>query len=64
MAVLNVLTSFVHIPNGFTNQSLRDQSADLLGPHHAPYGTSQMSYDLRRLRLIYRSPSGKGIKRP
>jgi hypothetical protein len=62
MAVLNALTSFMHIPNGFTHQSLRDQSADLLGPHHAPYGTSQMSSDLRRLRLTHRrSPSGKGI---
>jgi hypothetical protein len=59
MAVLNALTSFLHIPNGFTNRSLRTQVADLLDPNHAPYGTSQMSYDLRRLRLkgiIWRIP--------
>ena len=59
MAVLNALTSFLHIPNGFTNRSLRTQVADLLDPDHAPYGTSQMSYDLRRLRLkgiIWRIP--------
>ena len=60
MAVLNALTSFVHIPNGFTNKSLREQVADLLGTNHAPYGTNQMSYDLRRLRLkgiIWRIPN-------
>lgn len=60
MAILNALTSFTHIPNGFTNQSLREQVADLLGTHHAAYGTSQMSYDLRRLRLkgiIWRIPN-------
>jgi hypothetical protein len=59
MAVLNALTSFLHILNGFTNRSLRTQVADLLDPDHAPYGTSQMSYDLRRLRLkgiIWRIP--------
>ena len=50
----------MHIPHGFTNQSLRQQVADLLGTHHAPYATSQMSYDLRRLRLkgiIWRIPN-------
>jgi hypothetical protein len=50
MALLSALTSFVHIPHGFTNKTLRKQVADLLGPDSAPYGTSQMSYDLRRLR--------------
>ncbi len=60
MAVLNALTSLVHIPHGFTNQSLRQQVADLLGTHQAAYGSAQMSYDLRRLRLkgiIWRIPN-------
>ena len=60
MAVLNALTSFAHIPHGFTNQSLRWLVADLLGTDHAPYRTAQMSYDLRRLRLkgiIWRVPN-------
>lgn len=60
MAVLNALTSFEHIPHGFTNQTLRQQIADLLGSTPATYGTTQMSYDLRRLRLkgiIWRIPN-------
>lgn len=60
MAVLNALTSFAHIPHGFTNQSLRQQVADLLDPDQATYGAAQMSYDLRRLRLkgiIWRVPN-------
>ena len=60
MALLNALTSFEHIPHGFTNQTLRQQIADLLGSTPATYGTTQMSYDLRRLRLkgiIWRIPN-------
>jgi len=60
MAVLNALTSLVHISHGFTNQSLRQQVADLLGTDQAAYGSAQMSYDLRRLRLkgiIWRIPN-------
>jgi hypothetical protein len=60
MALLNALTSFVHIPHGFTNQSLRQQIADLLDPDQATYRAAQMSYDLRRLRLkglIWRVPN-------
>ncbi|MGH4010257.1 MAG: hypothetical protein ACRDTH_19220 [Pseudonocardiaceae bacterium] len=38
----------MHTISGFTNRSLRAQVATLLG---APYSMSQMSYDLRRLRL-------------
>jgi hypothetical protein len=60
MAVLNALTSFVHIPHGFSNQTLRQQVADLLDPDQAAYGAAQMSYDLRRLRLkglIWRIPN-------
>jgi hypothetical protein len=59
MAMLNALTSFVHIPHGFTNQSLRQQVADLLGGDQVGYTVTQMSYDLRRLRLkgiIWRIP--------
>ena len=59
MAILNALTSFVHIPHGFTNQTLRHQMADLLGSEPT-YGPAQMSYDLRRLRLkgfIWRIPN-------
>jgi hypothetical protein len=60
MALLNALTSFAHIPHGFTNQSLRQQVADLLAGDHTTYATTQMSYDLRRLRLkgiIWRIPN-------
>ena len=59
MALLSALTSFVHIPHGFTNKTLREQVADLLGSDRASYGAAQMSYDLRRLRLkgmIWRIP--------
>jgi hypothetical protein len=59
MALLSALTSFVHIPHGFTNKTLRKQIADLLGSDGTPYETSQMSYDLRRLRkkgMIWRIP--------
>ena len=45
-----------HAVTGFTNKSLRGQVAGLLG---RDYSTSQMSYDLRRLRLhglIERTP--------
>jgi hypothetical protein len=38
----------VHAVTGFTNKSLRGQVAGLLG---RDYSSSQMSYDLRRLRL-------------
>jgi hypothetical protein len=59
MALLSALTSFAHIPNGFTNKTLREQVADQLDLEHKPYGAAQMSYDLRRLRLkgiIWRIP--------
>lgn len=59
MALLNALTSFVHIPQGLTNRSLRSQVADLLGLDPDCYTSAQMSYDLRRLRLkgiVWRIP--------
>ena len=46
----------VHAVTGFTNKSLRGLVAGLLG---RDYSSSQMSYDLRRLRLhglIERTP--------
>ena len=48
MALAGALCLVVHAVTGFTNKSLRGQVAGLLG---ADYSSSQMSYDLRRLRL-------------
>ncbi|MGH3476513.1 MAG: hypothetical protein ACRDT8_16275 [Micromonosporaceae bacterium] len=48
MALAGALCAVVHTITGFTNRSLRAQVATLLG---VPYSMSQMSYDLRRLRL-------------
>ena len=56
MALTGALCCVIHAVTGFTNQSLRGLVAGLLG---APYTTSQMTYDLRRLRLhglIQRQP--------
>lgn len=57
MALAGALCLVVHAVTGFTNKSLRGQVAGLLG---RDYSSSQMSYDLRRLRLhglIVRTPS-------
>jgi len=48
MALTGALTVFIHALAGFTNHSLRGLVAGLLG---RDYTTSQMTYDLRRLRL-------------
>jgi hypothetical protein len=48
MALAGSLCLVVHAVTGFTNKSLRGQVAGLLG---TDYSSSQMSYDLRRLRL-------------
>jgi hypothetical protein len=48
MALTGALCCFVHAIAGFTNHSLRGLVAGLLGHD---YSTSQMTYDLRRLRL-------------
>jgi hypothetical protein len=56
MALAGSLCLVVHAVTGFTNKSLRGQVAGLLGKD---YSSSQMSYDLRRLRLhglIERTP--------
>ena len=47
MALMAALTLCLHQIQGLTNKSLRPLVATLLG---TPYGTSQMSYDLWRLR--------------
>jgi len=59
MALFLALTLFQHLIDGFHNRDLRAQVADLLGVTISQYTTSQMSYDLRRLRLkglIFRPP--------
>src|ERR1035438_1656190 len=48
MALAGSLCLVIHAVAGFTNKSLRGQVAGLLG---RDYSSSQMSYDLRRLRL-------------
>lgn len=56
MALLQALTSFLHLPRGFYNRDLRPAVEALLG--HS-YSSAQMTYDLRRLRLkglVHRIP--------
>ena len=48
MALVGALCAGLHVITGFTNRSLRARVSSLLG---VPYSMSQMSYDLRRLRL-------------
>ena len=48
-ALMGALYLMAHLPNGFTNRSLRCHVADLLGPARS-YASRQMTYDLRRLR--------------
>ncbi len=48
MALAGALAVFVHAVAGFTNKSLRSLVAGLLDADYTP---SQMTYDLRRLRL-------------
>lgn len=59
MALFLALTLFQHLIDGFHNRDLRVLVADLLGVTTEQYRASQMSYDLRRLRLkglIFRPP--------
>src|SRR6266508_3122777 len=56
MALPQAITGFTHLPHGFRNRDLRPQVEALLG---RPYTHTQMTYDLRRLRLkgvIHRIP--------
>lgn len=60
MGLFLALCLFVHLFDGFTNRALRAQVASLLGVGVDEYTASQMTYDLRRLRLkgiISRVPS-------
>jgi hypothetical protein len=59
MALLVALTMFQHLIDGFHNRDLRAMVADLLNVTTEQYTASQMTYDLRRLRLkglIFRPP--------
>jgi hypothetical protein len=59
MALFLALTLFQHLIDGFHNHDLRQMVADLLGVTVNEYTASQMTYDLRRLRLkglIFRPP--------
>jgi hypothetical protein len=59
MALWLALTLFQHLIDGFHNRDLGSLVADLLGLTTDPYTASQMTYDLRRLRLkglIFRPP--------
>jgi len=59
MALFLTLTLFQHLMDGFHNRDLRAHVVDLLGVTNDEYTTSQMTYDLRRLRLkglIFRPP--------
>jgi hypothetical protein len=47
MAVLAALVAFCHVVAGFTNRQLAERARALL---HAPYGSRQATYDLRRLK--------------
>ena len=57
MALFQAITGFAHLPRGFRNRDLRPHVEALLG---RGYSASQMTYDLRRLRLkgvIHRIPN-------
>jgi hypothetical protein len=59
MALFMALTLFHHLIDGFHNRDLRALVVDLLGVSSQAYTASQMTYDLRRLRLkglIFRPP--------
>ncbi len=59
MALWVALTLFQHLIDGFHNRDLRALVVDLLGVTSDEYTTSQMTYNLRRLRLkglIFRPP--------
>ena len=59
MALFVALTLFQHLIDGFHNRDLRTLVVDLLGVTSDQYMATQMTYDLRRLRLkglIFRPP--------
>jgi hypothetical protein len=50
-ALLQALSHFAHVPQGFQNRDLRPLVAALLGRELDAYSRGAMTYDLRRLRL-------------
>ena len=50
-ALLNAMTVFRLLPRGFSNKTLRQHLAPLLGPSLGAMTQGKMTYDLRRLRL-------------
>ena len=51
IGLLQTLCGFLLLPNGFSNSSMRQWMAQLLGIPADQYSSGRMSYDLRRLRL-------------
>jgi hypothetical protein len=51
LALMQVLSLFALHPSGFRHRDVRSAVAQLLGRALEDYGPSQMTYDLRRLRL-------------
>jgi hypothetical protein len=51
LALLSAILVFRLLPRGFSNRSLREQVAPLLGLEPGQYTQGKMTYDLRRLRL-------------
>src|SRR5450432_329902 len=59
MVLFLALTMFQYLIDGFHNRDLRASVSSFLGVTEEQYTASQMTYDLRRLRLkglIYRPP--------
>ena len=66
MALLLALTLFQHLIDGFHNRDLRAARGRSAGRHQREYTASQMTYDLRRLRLkglIFRPPKTQSLLR-
>jgi hypothetical protein len=51
MALFSAISMFCHLPEGFSNRTLRDHVAALMGQDPSTYRQGRMTYDLRRLRL-------------
>jgi len=51
MALLQAVSLFSLLPEGFSNRTLRERLAPLLGKHPGQLSAGSMTYDLRRLRL-------------
>ena len=51
MALLQALCLFTTQPQGFSNATLREPVAQLMGRNPRHYKPGKMTYDLRRLRL-------------